>query len=382
MANHQFTETTSTGWFSRIGKSIKGVLVGIIFILVSVVLLWWNEGRSVKTARGLAEGEKITVEAKAESVDPGQEGMLVHVSGKTALTGPATDTMFGVTAPDLIKLRRSVEIFQWIETKKETTTTRVGGSEETVTEYSYATGWDDTIHSSSDFRHPEGHQNPPPVARSEEFQAQTVNLGAFRLPASLLQQWSDYEAHPLPDPQTLPADLREHATTNSGWLVLSKSPNAPSVGDVRVQFEAIKTGEASVLARQVKDTFEEYLTSQGTGISRITSGVVSKEAMFAAAQSENTLIAWLLRLIGFVVMFVGTAAVLNPLKVLADVLPLAGKIVGAGTGLVAFLISSVGSLTIIALSWLWYRPLLGMTLLVVAFGGLYLLNKAMKPKAA
>jgi len=164
MANHQFTETTSTGWFSRIGKSIKGVLVGIIFILISVVLLWWNEGRSVKTARGLAEGAKITVEATAESVDPGQEGMLVHVSGKTALTGPAADAMFGVTAPDLIKLRRSVEIFQWIETKKETTTTRTGGSEETVTEYSYATGWDDDIHNSSDFRYPEGiktHRPPP-----------------------------------------------------------------------------------------------------------------------------------------------------------------------------------------------------------------------------
>lgn len=382
MANHQFTETTSTGWFSRIGKSIKGVLVGIIFILISVVLLWWNEGRSVKTARGLAEGAKITVEARAESVDPGQEGMLVHVSGKTALTGPAADAMFGVTAPDLIKLRRSVEIFQWIETKKETTTTRTGGSEETVTEYSYATGWDDDIHNSSDFRHPEGHQNPPPASKSEDFQAQTVSLGAFRLPTFLLEQWNDFSAHPLPDPQKLPEDLRGLASVRDGWLVLSKSPNAPSVGDVRVQFEAIKTGEASVLARQVKDTFEEYLTSHGTGISRITSGVVSKDAMFAAAQAENTMMAWLLRLIGFVVMFVGTAAVLNPLKVLADVLPLAGKVVGAGTGLVAFLISSVGSLTIIALSWLWYRPFLGVTLLVVAVGGLYLLNKAMKPKAA
>lgn len=382
MSNNSFTETTSTGWFSRIGKSIKGVLIGVILILVSVVLLWWNEGRSVKTARGLAEGEKITVEARPEAVDPSQEGKLVHLSGRTSLTGPATDDMFGVTAPDLVKLRRSVEIFQWIETKKETTTTRTGGSEETVTEYSYATEWDDDIHNSSGFRRPEGHQNPPPAAKSADFQAQTVTIGAFRLPAFLLEQWNDFSVHPLPDPQTLPENLRDHATLSNGWLVLSKSPKSPSVGDVRVKFEAIKTGEASVLARQVKDTFEEYTTSQGTGISRITSGLVSKEAMFAAAQAENTMMAWLLRLIGFVVMFVGTSAVLNPLKVLADVLPLAGKIVGAGTGLVGFLISAVGSLSIIALSWLWYRPLLGAALLVVAFGGLYLLNKAMKPKVA
>lgn len=382
MANNHFTETTSTGWFSRIGKSIKGVIVGLIFILISVILLWWNEGRSVKTARGLAEGAKITVEARPDAVDPAQDGMLVHVSGKTSLTGPAADEMFGVTAPDLVKLRRSVEIFQWIENKKETTTTKVGGSEETVTEYSYATGWDDEVHDSADFRHPEGHQNPTPTTKSEDFQAQSVSLGAFRLPVFLLEQWNDFSALPLPDLQTLPENLRGLATVSDGWLVLSKSPQAPAVGDVRVQFESIKVGDATVLARQVKDSFEEYLTSHGTGISRITSGVVSKEAMFAAAQAENTMMAWLLRLIGFVVMFVGTAALLNPLKVLADVLPLAGKIVGAGTGLVAFLISAVGSLTIIALSWLWYRPLLGVSLLVVAVGGLYMLNKAMKPKAA
>jgi len=77
------------------------------------------------------------------------------------------------------------------------------------------------------------------------------------------------------------------ASVTAGWCS-SKSPNAPSVGDVRVQFEAIKNGEASVLARQLKNTSEEYLTSHGTGISRITSGVVSKDAMFAAAQAENT----------------------------------------------------------------------------------------------
>ena len=72
--------------------------------------------------------------------------------------------------------------------------------------------------------------------------------------------------------------------------------------------------------------------------------------MFAAAQSENTFIAWLLRLVGFIVMFIGTALVFKPLKVLADVLPLAGRIVGAGTGFIAFLLSAVSATTIIALS--------------------------------
>jgi hypothetical protein len=102
--------------------------------------------------------------------------------------------------------------------------------------------------------------------------------------------------------------------------------------------------------------------------------------MFAAAQSENTFIAWLLRLVGSIVMFIGTALVFTPLKVLADVLPLAGRIVGAGTGFIAFLLSAVSTTTIIALSWLWYRPLLGIALLALAAGGLFLIKKAFKPK--
>ena len=81
-------------------------------------------------------------------------------------------------------------------------------------------------------------------------------------------------------------------------------------------------------------------------------------------------------------MFVGTALVFKPLKILADVLPLAGRIVGAGTGFIAFLLSFVGSTTIIALSWLWYRPLLGIALLALAVGGLFLIKKAFKPKTA
>ena len=57
-------------------------------------------------------------------------------------------------------------------------------------------------------------------------------------------------------------------------------------------------------------------------------------------------------------------------------------IVGAGTGFIAFLLSFVGSTTIIALSWLWYRPLLGIALLTLALGGLFLIKKAFQPKTA
>lgn len=382
MDNNVFTETTNTSWFSRIGNSIKGLLFGGIFILLSIGLLWWNEGRSVKTAKGLNDGERVTVEAEAGNIDPAMQGKLVHVTGKTAVKTSASDADFGLTTSDVIKLKRRVEVFQWVEEKSERSRNKVGGGQETTTEYRYNRKWDSTIHDSSNFKHPQEHQNPPPRALGSEFLAPDASLGAFRIPAFLLSQWHDYQPHELPTMDQLPQPTRDLATLQNQWLVLSKFPDDPRVGDARVRFEAIKTGEASVLARQVTDTFEPYATAYGTSIARITSGIQSKEAMFAAARSENKTVTWLLRAGGFLLMFFGFLALFQPLKILADILPLAGSIVGAGTGLVAFLLAATGSFIVVALAWLWYRPLIGVALLLLAGACLFLLLRALRRKTA
>ena len=40
--------TSSSSWFSRLGKAFTGIVVGIIFIIVGIALLFWNEGREAK----------------------------------------------------------------------------------------------------------------------------------------------------------------------------------------------------------------------------------------------------------------------------------------------------------------------------------------------
>jgi hypothetical protein len=381
MSQDSFTETTSTGWFSRIGNSITGLLFGGILLLVSTGLLWWNEGRSVATAKGLAEGAKFTVEADAATIDPAKEGQLVHLSGQTSLEGPAADPLFDVTAPDLVKLRRDVEVFQWVEEKHTTTRKKLGGGEETTIEYTYKKKWSSGDTDSSNFRQPDGHQNVESKIKSGEFTAQQVKLGAYELPSFLLSQWNDYQALPFPDRAALEQSMDTTATVLDSWLVLSKTPENPALGDARVKFLGMKNGPISVLARQVKETFEEYRTKQDTTIGRLETGVKSKDAMYAAAETENKIMAWMLRLAGFLAMFFGFMTLFRPLKVLADVLPIAGSIVGAGTGFVAFLISLAGSITIIALAWVWYRPMLGVSLLVAAGGAAWFLRKTIKTKA-
>ena len=54
-----YTEVTRTGYFGRIGNAIKGVIFGIVLFFVSFIILFWNEGRAVHTARTLEEGKSL-----------------------------------------------------------------------------------------------------------------------------------------------------------------------------------------------------------------------------------------------------------------------------------------------------------------------------------
>ena len=112
MANDSYTETTHQGWFSRIGNSIKGILVGIVLIVASIILLFWNEGRSVTEAKSLEEGIAAVVSVQSDAVNASNDGKLVHMIGEARTEETLTDEEFGTSAVAL-KLRRHVEMYQW-----------------------------------------------------------------------------------------------------------------------------------------------------------------------------------------------------------------------------------------------------------------------------
>ena len=69
----EFSEVSSESWFGRIGNSIKGILFGIILIPISVLLLSWNEGRAVTTAKSLKEGAAAVVSVEAAPIVPAND---------------------------------------------------------------------------------------------------------------------------------------------------------------------------------------------------------------------------------------------------------------------------------------------------------------------
>ena len=155
------------------------------------------------------------------------------------------------------------------------------------------------------------------------------------------------------------------------------------IGDMRVTFRVIYPHDVSIIAKQKGDSFIDYTAKNGKKVDMLSDGVKDAAEMFAAARSANTVLTWLVRVGGFLLMFIDLSMVLKPLSVLADVLPILGDIVEMGTGLVAGLAALVCSLVTIAVAWLFYRPVLGIALLAAAgFFAWKLIQKRKAAKAA
>lgn len=366
------TEVTEKSWLQRIGESFAGVIIGFVLIIGSCVLLFWNEGRAVTTARSLAEGAGIVRSVSSEKLDTNNDGKLVHVTGNLATGGPATDTEFGMTSSG-VRLIRTVEMYQWVEESESSTKKEVGGSEKTTTTYKYSRHWKDQPVDSSKFKERSGHNNPQMVYRSRVSMAPDIKLGVFETPDNLMRGFGTEE--PIAAAQNHLAAIRRkldkpvHAV--DGKIYVGREAGQPAVGDYRISFAEVPIQPASIIARQAGNNLEPYRTQAGGTVQLIAAGRVPAADMFQKAQSDNSMLTWILRAVGCVLMFVGFSMIMGPLGVLADVLPILGDVVRAGTGLVALLCTVAIAPLVIAIAWLFYRPLVSIGVLVVGAGLTY-----------
>jgi|CXWL01.1.fsa_nt_gi hypothetical protein len=384
MAN-SVTVTTHQSWFSRLGQSIKSVLFGLLFFVVSFPLLFWNEGRAVTTARSLAEGAGAVVSVAADRVDPGNEGKLVHVSGAVTTDGPVSDPELGVETTAL-KLIRQVEMYQWKEHESSETRKKLGGGTETVTTYSYDKAWSSDVIDSSSFQETSGHENPSSMPfESHTEVADPVHLGAFQLSSEQLAELDETQPLKVDQPATveLQDDPRGQLRPVDGGYYLGQDPKSPQIGDVRIGFEVVNPATVSTVGVQTGDTFAAYQAAAGDTVLLVDEGTHTAAEMFKAAQDANKVLTWVLRAVGWFIMFLGLLMIFKPISVVGDVVPIIGSMLGAGLGAFAFLTSAVLSLVTIAVAWLAYRPLLGISLLALAGGALFLLlRRGAKAKAS
>lgn len=371
------TVTSSSGYGSRLGKSLSNVLVWIVLVFGSIGLLWWNEYRSVERTKTLNEGEKNVVEWVLSPIDKNLEDKLVHIEGKTETEGEIKDSVFWITT-DQVKLSRKVETYQRKETEHTETRDKVGWGEETTTTYTYDKVWEEGLIDSSSFFEKAGHQNPSSVKyESEERVQDPVLFWDFTLTESFVSQLTNWKDLAIVQGDLL---LTGDENTHISWkeIYFWKNDTLPAVGDQRVRFQFVPKGEISVVGKQHWDTIAEYRTSNNGTISLLEDGKVDAKEMFVRAHSANVMFTWIMRAFGLLLMFVGFKMIFGILVAIGKVLPFLGNIIDLWTGIVAFVLTLVLGIGTIAISWIFVRPLLGISLLILMWGAVWFFVKKKK----
>ncbi len=395
-----YTETYTTGYGTRVGNSFKSIGSGFLMFIAGTVLLFWNEGRAIKTERAIEGAGDVCVEMPApDKISPEFEAKVVHATTNAISHDLLKDGMYPV-AGNLTMLDRNVEYLQYEETRHEEKHDKVGGGEETVVTYTYDLRWvDDPINSSS-FHDPQYrgvNESWPdmPKIQDQRLFADNVTFGAYRLPdffiksvgtatpidpaadadglAAMLSKdtvmvtEAEYNAYlkSMEQSQSIITDMAKQTEKQNGNVIMYG--DGVNAGSVRVTFTAVKpVNEVSIIAKVIGDTFGEYQHDNGYTFARIENGAVPADVMIQNAKDENTMLTWALRIVGILLVVAGLKGIFNFLVIILKFIPFLATIMNFGVGLICWVVGIAWSLIVIAVGWLFYRPVLGIALIAIA----------------
>ena len=124
--------TTKTSYGQRLSNSFKGIASGFVLFIAGTILLFWNEGNFVKTKKSIQEAENVVVKVSdVSTVDPAQNGQLIHASAFADTEDVLTDGLFGINEK-AISISRKVEYYQYKEIEHKDKKDKIGGGQEAV----------------------------------------------------------------------------------------------------------------------------------------------------------------------------------------------------------------------------------------------------------
>lgn len=407
--NRDVTEITTQSYGSKVKDSCSGVCFGFILYFASIALLIWNEGRTVKRMKDLDEGRDIVIEFDLNnftnsSVPTTFENQLIHAIGDLNTPDIIMDPIFGISSQynvtnssnsvkvkndNYLKLSRSISMYQWKESSTSKTKERLDGSTYTETTYSYSQAWSSSLIDSSRFRETSSSRVNPGSFPFEPFtvEADPVYLGnKIVLKTEITSSFNWYEPLDSIDLNNVPdASLRSRLTkyTSNGFFyrydnTTAYSVDQPKVGDTRITFEVVVPDTISIIARLYPDTDKDgdhdlgsHTTNRGGQLLLIERGVYTAEEIFVQADNDNTATAWILRIVGFLMMVFSILLILQPLATIVDIVPFVGDFIQSSMEnclfpMIAVIIALPTCLFVVALAWLAYRPAIAIPIMMVS----------------
>ena len=222
-------------------------------------MVWMNERRQVKTAQVLDKArDSLVKNVDPEAVDDANDLNLVHTSGTIVIPEPCKDERFGICLDQVVKIKRSVQVYQWAET-----VTPVTG--DSAVEYSHSTGWHGTQLDSSKFTGFDDQGEPNPQSWPVEpntFTADQAKLGQYQLSEGQIsrltnfQKWTPSEEEQQAIIEASSESLSSQGYTSLTWqgdafvakMQKNEGESAVKVGDIRITFDICRAENITVMA--------------------------------------------------------------------------------------------------------------------------------------
>jgi hypothetical protein len=339
--------------------------IGGICCVIAFVLLTYNELSTAVRGDALDRGPQRAVTVPIHRVDPAREGALVHVTGQAVATGEVVDPDVGVAAPGL-RLMRTVEMYQWVERSRRD---RSRG----VTEYEYAPKWMQSWQDSTSFKGPDAPRNPAMPLRTQEWQAEAVMVGAFRLNSAQVERMGDRVSLSLAGHPTTRQAAVGTFVRHGNEYYLGRDPEYPEIGDLRISYSVYTPGPVSILAARAGNSFAPYrvevplpaartvlkaLSPSSGEVDIVRAGTLTVQELVQSDRRLGAAMTWTMRVAGVLLMVVGVKLLIWPGAVLLRVMPTVRRLVKHGRRWVATRLG-VGLAVIIAtFTWVLGRGLM------------------------
>jgi len=359
-----------------------------------MALLVWNEGRAVSRRKDLEDGRQVVVDINLDNFNltTVKSDGLVHATALLSTPSVLRDDIFSVSTglntngsipqyeESALRLKREVQMYQWRESSTSKQVETAAGGTTTKTTYTYDKVWSNVKYDSSSFKdHNSSRENPATWPFDYgEWIASEVFLGTqLQLSADVIDGIIWYEPIGYVDVESIPdATLQQKVETETSNSLYYKATTdsstlKPQVGDMKVAWEVVKPQIISIVAELNNGKLDSYETDRGGSILLVETGEHTSDEMFQQADKANEQMTWLLRFVGFLLMFVSILMMLQPISTALDIIPFIGDCLGDGLEqcvfpCIALTVSVPISLFMISLAWLAYRPVIAIPMCVAA----------------
>ena len=361
-------KTTRQGYGSKILSSIIGAIIGVVLFLGSFVVLYLNEGRE---NIGAIANDAVSITQEEHNLEA---GTLISLQGNLEAETYAADEF--LQDGNYIILYRTVEMYAYVESEHSQTEDNLGGSSTTITTYSYSQKWTTSPKLASNF---EGDSTELPQNIPAEYdqwisgmpnaatsKAQTLSMGRYSIGSGL--NFSGEKRLALTTDIADTSSL-DNSLISSNYIYKGNAgeiSTTPKLGDIRISYNYIDASDSGVILGAIEnDSITSFITPKNNKLLRFFAEASSREEAISILEREHNTMTWILRLVGWLLMFVGLIAMTGPVTKFLSVVPFFSRISGFIFGVAAFFISLILTGITIGLSMILHNFWLAMAFVIL-----------------